>query len=398
MPLFQAPQFLAPDFESIQPRARRADEPPRSQEQRGSREPSPEDRHSGRGQTARRPARADAAADDPVDKTPPRKGTAEPAKAESAEAAAGKTQPAKAAVQKARPAAAAAEEAQPGKSAAEQATAEAEQVTAKKAKAAGSTSEAAAPEEEPAKRAPAKKAAKKATTATKAPSTRAATKKAASAGSAAPAKKAAAGKKAAEKVVLEVGEDQQPAAKAAKATKTTRASKASKASKAAKATPAAEETRAAATGTEPATPAEPATTATPAQPAEPATTAGPAQPAEPAKVAEPAATAQPAEASRGPDQPDGFWPRIWARPEYAPELLALAAVAHLGPQARRWATEIRDTYPDASPDGLARLAVRHFTRLSAAAWMAGIAAGRSGAAIELGGVAWAEARLVLHLA
>jgi hypothetical protein len=342
-----------------------------------------------------------------VDKTPPRKGTAEPAKAESAEAAAGKTQPAEAAVQKARPAAAAAEEAQPGKSAAEQATAEAEQVTAKKAKAAGSTSEAAAPEEEPAKRAPAKKAAKKATTATKAPSTRAATKKAASAGSAAPAKKAAAGKKAAEKVVREVGEDQQPAAKAAKATKTTRASKASKA---AKATPAAEETRAAATGTEPATPAEPATTAapaqpaepattaTPAQPAEPATTAGPAQPAEPAKVAEPAATAQPAEASRGPDQPDGFWPRIWARPEYAPELLALAAVAHLGPQARRWATEIRDTYPDASPDGLARLAVRHFTRLSAAAGMAGIAAGRSGAAIELGGVAWAEARLVLHLA
>jgi hypothetical protein len=56
------------------------------------------------------------------------------------------------------------------------------------------------------------------------------------------------------------------------------------------------------------------------------------------------------------------------------------------------------TYPAASPDGLARLAIRQFTRLSAAAGTAGLATGLAGGAVELAGVAWAEARLVLHLA
>lgn len=207
----------------------------------------------------------------------------------------------------------------------------------------------APPRKGTAKRAPAKKAAKapakkatkaateepakattpkKATAAKKAPATRAAAKKAATVETSTPAKKTAA-KQAAKKA----GEDQQPAAKAAKATPTARPE-----------------------------------------------------------------GAEPARNTELTKQGEGIWTRIWTTPEYTPELLALAAVSHLGPQARDWAADIRSTYPAATPDGLARLAIQQFTRTSAAAGVAAIATGRSGAAIELGAVAWAEARLVLHLA
>jgi chemotaxis protein histidine kinase CheA len=118
------------------------------------------------------------------------------------------------------------------------------------------------------------------------------------------------------------------------------------------------------------------------------------------KAAKAIATARPEmiENTKLTKQGERIWTKIWTTPEYAPELLALAAVNHLGPQARDWAADIRGTYPAATPEGLARLAIQQFTRASAAAGVAAIATGRSGAAIELGGVAWAEARLVLHLA
>jgi hypothetical protein len=76
----------------------------------------------------------------------------------------------------------------------------------------------------------------------------------------------------------------------------------------------------------------------------------------------------------------------------------LAAVEHLGPEARSYANWLRDTYPNATPDGLARLATRRFVRQ---ARNRGAAAGMSGPLallVEAGGLGWLHARLVLHLA
>lgn len=89
---------------------------------------------------------------------------------------------------------------------------------------------------------------------------------------------------------------------------------------------------------------------------------------------------------------------LLAHPGYAPELLALAAVGGLGPHARAWAERIRATYPAATPDGLARLATRRFTRLSAVCGAASAAAGLLAPVAELAAVAWTQAALVLHLA
>jgi hypothetical protein len=87
-----------------------------------------------------------------------------------------------------------------------------------------------------------------------------------------------------------------------------------------------------------------------------------------------------------------------ADPQYAPEHLALEAVRRLGPEARRWADRARADQPGISGDALAREAVRRFTnhaRLSGA--MSG-AAGLPGAVVDVGVLAWTQARMVLHVA
>jgi hypothetical protein len=90
--------------------------------------------------------------------------------------------------------------------------------------------------------------------------------------------------------------------------------------------------------------------------------------------------------------------RVPTNPGYAPELLALAAVETLGPRAREWAEQVRTAYPGATDDGLARLAVRRFTRLAAAGGTAAAVTGLLGPMAELATLAWAQAGLVLHLA
>lgn len=103
-----------------------------------------------------------------------------------------------------------------------------------------------------------------------------------------------------------------------------------------------------------------------------------------------------------PRTPELDGPAIVARlldhPGYAPELLALAAVDALGPGARRWAGQLRAAYPTAPPAGLARLAVRRFSRLAAAGGAASIAAGLFAPVAGLATTAWTRAGLVLHLA
>ncbi|MFF5054570.1 hypothetical protein ACFY1S_15445 [Micromonospora sp. NPDC000663] len=90
--------------------------------------------------------------------------------------------------------------------------------------------------------------------------------------------------------------------------------------------------------------------------------------------------------------------RVLDHPGFAPELLALSAVEVLGPAAADWAERLRARYPDASADGLARLASRRFVRSAGAGGAAAALAGFFAPAAELASVLWTHSNLVLHLA
>ncbi|WFE51151.1 hypothetical protein [Micromonospora sp. WMMD1155] len=90
--------------------------------------------------------------------------------------------------------------------------------------------------------------------------------------------------------------------------------------------------------------------------------------------------------------------RVLDHPGFAPELLALAAVRALGPGAAEWAAGLRTRYPDASADGLARLATRRFVRSAGAGGATAALAGFFAPLAELTSVLWTHANLVLHLA
>ncbi|MFY1696760.1 hypothetical protein [Solwaraspora sp. WMMA2101] len=171
---------------------------------------------------------------------------------------------------------------------------------------------------------------------------------------------------------------QQPAAKKAAPAKKAVPAKSAPAKKAAKAPPAKAPAKAPAKRAAPrkaaAVPAQPSPPAPPA-PAQPA----PAQPPTPVGV------------------PDGIGWQVLARPAYAPELLALAAVDRIGPAARDWVARLRSDYPAASDDALARLAARRFTRYAGAGAVAAGAAGLLGPAMELVTLGWAQAALTLHV-
>ncbi|MFC8845753.1 MULTISPECIES: hypothetical protein [unclassified Micromonospora] len=90
--------------------------------------------------------------------------------------------------------------------------------------------------------------------------------------------------------------------------------------------------------------------------------------------------------------------RVLDHPDFAPELLALAAVRTLGPRAGDWAAWHRAAYPGATPDGLARLAARRFVRLAGAGGAVATLAGLFAPVVELTTVLWTQANLVLHVA
>ncbi|MEU4552535.1 hypothetical protein [Micromonospora violae] len=90
--------------------------------------------------------------------------------------------------------------------------------------------------------------------------------------------------------------------------------------------------------------------------------------------------------------------RVLDHPGFAPELLALAAVRALGPGAAGWAARLRTRYPDASADGLARLATRRFVRSAGAGGATAALAGFFAPLAELATVLWTHSDLVLHLA
>ncbi|WP_341718131.1 hypothetical protein QQG74_30890 [Micromonospora sp. FIMYZ51] len=90
--------------------------------------------------------------------------------------------------------------------------------------------------------------------------------------------------------------------------------------------------------------------------------------------------------------------RVRDHPGFAPELLALTAVEALGPPAGAWARRLRETYPQADGDGLARLATQRFVRQAAIGGASAALAGAFAPAVELAAVLWSQANLVLHLA
>ncbi|RAO62432.1 Glycoprotein gp2 [Micromonospora saelicesensis] len=90
--------------------------------------------------------------------------------------------------------------------------------------------------------------------------------------------------------------------------------------------------------------------------------------------------------------------RVLDHPGFAPELLALAAVRTFGPDAAGWAGGLRARYPDASADGLARLATRRFVRSAGAGGATAALAGFFAPLAELAAVLWTHSELVLHLA
>jgi hypothetical protein len=106
--------------------------------------------------------------------------------------------------------------------------------------------------------------------------------------------------------------------------------------------------------------------------------------------------AAPAEEASGP--PGSLWARMKADPQYAPEHLALEAVRRLGPEAQRWVERTRAGRPGITPDALADLAVRRFTNLARLSGAVSGATGLPGAVIDVGVLAWTQARMVLHIA
>lgn len=96
--------------------------------------------------------------------------------------------------------------------------------------------------------------------------------------------------------------------------------------------------------------------------------------------------------------PGSLWSRMRADPQYAPEHLALEAVRRLGPEARQWVENVRAGDPSLDRDAVAQLAVKRFTNLARLSGAVSGAAGLPGAVIDVGVLAWTQARMVLHVA
>src|SRR5688500_13239673 len=87
-----------------------------------------------------------------------------------------------------------------------------------------------------------------------------------------------------------------------------------------------------------------------------------------------------------------------ADPQYAPEHLALEAVRRLGPEAQRWAGRVRTQNPGITADDLGQLAAKRFTNHARLSGAVSGASGLPGAVVDVGVLAWTQARMVLHMA
>lgn len=112
----------------------------------------------------------------------------------------------------------------------------------------------------------------------------------------------------------------------------------------------------------------------------------------------PATDLVPSTEDAGGAPPGRLWDQMKADPQYAPEHLAREAVRRLGPDARKWVDRTRVQYPGIQPDALAQLAARRFVNRARLSGAASGAAGLPGAVLDVGVLAWTQARMVLYIA
>ncbi|MEV7228775.1 EcsC family protein [Polymorphospora sp. NPDC051019] len=96
--------------------------------------------------------------------------------------------------------------------------------------------------------------------------------------------------------------------------------------------------------------------------------------------------------------PASLWEKMRADPQYAPEHLALEAVRRLGPEARRWVERVHLQQPGLHPDVVAQKAAKKFINLARLSGAVSGATGLPGAVVDVGVLAWTQARMVLHIA
>ncbi|WP_313899921.1 EcsC family protein [Dactylosporangium roseum] len=111
------------------------------------------------------------------------------------------------------------------------------------------------------------------------------------------------------------------------------------------------------------------------------------------------------EQTAAPDLPDsddgppsGLWQKMRADPEYAPEHLALEAVTRLGPKMARELEKLKGQNPGAPPDALADMIVYRYVNQSRLSGAVSGAVPVAGAVLDIGVLAWTQARMVLMLA
>jgi hypothetical protein len=93
--------------------------------------------------------------------------------------------------------------------------------------------------------------------------------------------------------------------------------------------------------------------------------------------------------------PDPIWKRIAARPERAPEYIALAAADRFAGPAERW---VQVAGVGHSPQSLAKEAYKKNVRLSRVEGLALGVGGVTTSAANLAGLAWIQARMVFYIA
>ncbi|MFI5907874.1 EcsC family protein [Dactylosporangium sp. NPDC051541] len=96
--------------------------------------------------------------------------------------------------------------------------------------------------------------------------------------------------------------------------------------------------------------------------------------------------------------PAGLWEKMKADPEYAPEHLALEAVTRLGPKMAAELGKLKGQNPGAHPDALADMIVYRYVNQSRLSGAVGGAVPVAGALLDVGVLAWTQARMVLMLA
>ncbi|WP_432824403.1 EcsC family protein [Dactylosporangium sp. CA-092794] len=96
--------------------------------------------------------------------------------------------------------------------------------------------------------------------------------------------------------------------------------------------------------------------------------------------------------------PAGLWERMRADPEYAPEHLALEAVTRLGPRMAAELVKLQGQNPGAPPDALADMIIYRYVNQSRLSGAVSGAVPLAGAVLDVGVLAWTQARMVLMLA